>query len=66
MWSRCTRYHRGYLRHLFQTDEILGLHLATLHNIHFFLTLMRSMRSAIIDGRFPEWRQEFFVTYQDG
>ncbi len=62
----CTRYHRGYLRHLFQTDEILGLHLATLHNIHFFLTLMRSMRSAIVDGRFADWRQEFFATYQDG
>mgnify|MGYP005638302307 CR=1 FL=1 len=62
----CTRYHRGYLRHLFQTDEILGLHLATLHNIHFFLMLMRSMRSAIVDGRFADWRQEFFATYQDG
>ena len=62
----CTRYHRGYLRHLFQTDEILGLHLATLHNIHFYLTLMRSMRSAIVDCRFTEWRQEFSATYQDG
>jgi queuine tRNA-ribosyltransferase len=62
----CTRYHRGYLRHLFQTGEILGLHLATVHNIHFFLTLMRSMRSAIVAGRFADWRQEFFATYQDG
>lgn len=62
----CTRYHRGYLRHLFQTGEILGLRLATLHNVHFFLTLMRSMRSAIVAGRFADWRQEFFATYQDG
>jgi queuine tRNA-ribosyltransferase len=62
----CTQYHRGYLRHLFQTNEILGLHLATYHNIHFFLNLMRGMRVAIIEGRFSDWRQEFFATYQDG
>ncbi|MBT6148425.1 MAG: tRNA guanosine(34) transglycosylase Tgt [Gemmatimonadetes bacterium] len=61
----CTQYHRGYLRHLFQTNEILGLHLATYHNIHFFLSLMRDMRTAIIDGRFTQWRQTFFATYQD-
>ena len=61
----CTTYHRGYLRHLFQTNEILGLHLATYHNIHFFLDLMRQMRSAIIAGCFTDWRQAFFATYQD-
>ena len=61
----CTQYHRGYLRHLFQTNELLALHLATYHNIHFFLNLMRSMRTAIIDGHFTDWRQAFFTTYQD-
>ena len=59
-------YHRGYLRHLFQTDEILGLHLATLHNVHFFLQLMRAMRAAIIERRFADWRGAFSATYQDG
>ena len=62
----CRQYHRGYLRHLFQTDEILGLHLATLHNVHFFLQLMRAMRAAIIERRFADWRGAFSATYQDG
>lgn len=61
----CSNYHRGYLRHLFQTNEILGLHLATYHNIHFFLELMRSMRAAIMEHRFTDWREAFFSTYQD-
>ena len=61
----CTTYHRGYLRHLFQTNEILGLHLATYHNIHFFLNLMRQMRSAIVAGCFTDWRRTFLATYQD-
>jgi queuine tRNA-ribosyltransferase len=61
----CQRYSRAYLRHLFQTNEILGLHLATLHNIHFFLTLMRAMRRAIIDGCFAEWQSGFLAAYQD-
>jgi len=61
----CQHYSRAYLRHLFQTNEILGLHLATLHNIHFFLTLMRAMRRAIIDGCFAEWQSGFLAAYQD-
>ncbi len=62
--STCTLHHRAYLRHLFQTDEILGLRLATYHNVHFYLTLMRQMRSAIIDGQFARWCSEFRSTYQ--
>lgn len=61
----CQNHHRGYLRHLFQTNEILGLHLATYHNVHFFLELMRSMRTAIIEQRFLDWRATFLSTYQD-
>jgi len=60
----CRHYTRAYLRHLFQTDEILGLHLATYHNIHFYLQLMRDMRQAIIDGRFAAWQAEFLARYQ--
>ena len=62
----CRRYTRAYLRHLFQTNEILGLHLATYHNVHFFLKLMRDMRQAIIDGSFADWQAEFLATCQDG
>ena len=62
----CRHYHRAYLRHLFQTDEILGVRLATYHNLHFYLELMRGMRAAIVEGTFAGWREEFRSTYQDG
>jgi len=61
----CTHYHRAYLRHLLQTNETLGLHLATCHNLHFFLELMRQARQAIIDGVFGDWQSDFLSTYQD-
>ena len=61
----CLQYHRAYLRHLFQTNELLGLHLATYHNVFFYLTLMRTMRQAIIDGRFRLWQEEFLRTCAD-
>ena len=61
----CTHYSRAYLRHLFQTKEILGLRLATYHNLHFYLELMRRMRRAIIEGDFARWQAEFLVAYRD-
>ena len=61
----CRHYQRAYLRHLFQTDEILGVRLATYHNLHFYLELMRSMRAAIVEGTFGDWREAFRATYQD-
>ncbi len=50
----CQRYSRAYLRHLDRCKEILGVRLATLHNVHFYLDLMRRIRSAIAEGRFSE------------
>ena len=61
----CTHYSRAYLRHLFQTNELLGLHLATFHNVFFFQQLMRDMRAAIIRGRFATWQAEFSALYRD-
>jgi queuine tRNA-ribosyltransferase len=61
----CTQYSRAYLRHLFQTKEILGLRLATYHNLHFYLELMRRMRLAIIEGDFARWQAEFLAAYRD-
>ena len=58
----CRHYHRAYLRHLFQTNELLGLHLATYHNVFFYLQLMRAMRQAIVEGRFRRWQEEFLST----
>lgn len=61
----CTHYSRAYLRHLFKTNEVLGMHLATFHNVFFFQQLMRDMRDAIISGHFAAWQADFFALYQD-
>ena len=61
----CTHYSRAYLRHLFQTGEFLGLHLATFHNIFFFQQLMREARQAIIEGHFVHWQRDFLASYND-
>jgi queuine tRNA-ribosyltransferase len=50
--STCQRYSRAYLRHLDRCNEILGVRLGTLHNLHFYLNLMREIRAAIAEGRF--------------
>jgi queuine tRNA-ribosyltransferase len=52
--STCRRYSRAYLRHLDRCNEILGVRLATLHNLHFYLELMRRIRAAIATGRFAQ------------
>ncbi len=51
----CRSFSKAYLRHLYQAGEILFSMLATMHNIHYFLEMMRRMRAAILDGRFPEF-----------
>ncbi len=49
----CQQFSRAYLRHLDRCNEILGVRLATIHNLHFYLELMRGIRSAIAAGQFP-------------
>ncbi|MBV8457028.1 MAG: tRNA guanosine(34) transglycosylase Tgt [Acetobacteraceae bacterium] len=51
----CRTFTKAYLRHLYQAGEILFSSLATLHNIHYYLELMRQMRQAILEGKFPEF-----------
>jgi queuine tRNA-ribosyltransferase len=55
----CRTFSKAYLRHLFQASEILFASLATLHNIHYFLDIMRQIRQAILLARFPEWLKSF-------
>jgi queuine tRNA-ribosyltransferase len=55
----CARYSRAYLRHLFMTNEILGAVLATHHNIHFYLDLMRRIRHAIGLGELQKLSSEW-------
>jgi queuine tRNA-ribosyltransferase len=51
----CRTFTRAYLRHLYQAGEILFSTLGTLHNIHYYLDIMRRMRESILLGRFPEF-----------
>src|SRR5213075_3072018 len=48
----CREFSRGYIRHLIKAEEILGLRLITLHNLHFYLELMRQAREKIGNGTF--------------
>lgn len=59
----CRTFSRAYLRHLIQAGEILGLYLATLHNLHFLLQLMREIRQAILDGTFIALKKAFLSEY---
>jgi queuine tRNA-ribosyltransferase len=51
----CRNYTRSYLRHLDRCNEILGSRLNTIHNLHFYLDLMRTIRAAIAEGRLTSW-----------
>ena len=59
----CRTFSRSYLRHLLNTEEMLGPHLVSVHNIHFFLKMMERMRAAIAADKFTEFKKEFFSKY---
>jgi queuine tRNA-ribosyltransferase len=59
----CTDFSRGYIRHLIKAEEILGLRLITLHNLHFYLGLMRRARTEIQNGTFDLFRRNFVAAY---
>ncbi|MBS1251349.1 MAG: Queuine tRNA-ribosyltransferase [Anaerolineales bacterium] len=54
----CRQFSRAYIRHLVKANEILGLHLLTVHNLHTVIGLMRDVRQAIIAGQFADLRTE--------
>lgn len=60
----CRHFSRAYIRHLLKAEEILGLRLISLHNLHFYLTLMKSMRKALQEQRFQAFAQDFLTTYK--
>jgi queuine tRNA-ribosyltransferase len=59
----CRNYSRAYLRHLFVSGEILSSRLNTIHNLHFYLDLMRQMQKAIEARRFADFRTSFYRSY---
>ncbi|MCZ2290796.1 MAG: tRNA guanosine(34) transglycosylase Tgt [Burkholderiales bacterium] len=57
--ATCARFSRAYLHHLDRCGEMLGPMLASIHNLHYYLNLMREMREALDAGRFAAWRAQF-------
>lgn len=53
----CKNYSKAYLRHMFMSGEILGSRLNTIHNIHFYMTLMKRVRQSLEDGTWSEFKQ---------
>ncbi len=62
----CRNYSRAYIRHLLKAGEMFGLRLASWHNLHFLLQLMREVREAIAADRLLDFRDEFFAAYGYG
>jgi queuine tRNA-ribosyltransferase len=59
----CQNYTRAYIRHLFNTSEVLGLHLAAYHNVYYYVKLMQRIRAAIEQGEYKEFQKSFFRKY---
>ena len=62
--AACREFTRGYIRHLIKAEEILGLRLVTLHNLHFYLHLMSQARAEIERGTFDKFRKAFVAEYK--
>ena len=54
----CKSYSRAYLRHLFNAGELLALELASIHNLHFYISLVSEARKRILDGSFKDWKNK--------
>jgi queuine tRNA-ribosyltransferase len=55
----CSHYSRAYLRHLYMARELLAYRLNTIHNIHYYMTLVKEMRQAIIQDDFNAFQKDF-------
>ena len=62
----CSNFTRAYLHHLFRAQEILGLMLLSLHNIHFYLDLMKNIKNAIKMDKFELYEDSFLRQYYSG
>lgn len=60
----CTTYSKGYLRHLIQENEILGMQLLSYHNLYFLIHICRQARTAILEQRFEDFRKDFRSKYK--
>lgn len=61
----CRNYSRAYIRHLLKAGEMFGLRLTSIHNLHFLKQLMKDVRQAIQEDRFLDFRDAFYLQYQN-
>ncbi|MSR77752.1 MAG: tRNA guanosine(34) transglycosylase Tgt [Candidatus Omnitrophica bacterium] len=59
----CTHFTRSYLRHLFNAEEMLGPELVSLHNVHYFIHLVKTLRQKIREGKFLAFKKEFLSIF---
>ena len=57
--STCRNYSRSYVRHLFKSNEMLGMRLAVIHNLHFYNNLMQEIRDNLENGSFDDYKNEY-------
>jgi queuine tRNA-ribosyltransferase len=62
----CRNFSRAYLRHLFQSGEITAAILLTIHNLYFYLDLIRQIRESLQSGNFYDWYKENLPRYEEG
>lgn len=60
----CKTYTRSYVHHLFRAKEMLGMILASMHNMYFLAELTKNIRQSVVDGRFDQYRKEFLARYK--
>ena len=61
----CRNYSRAYLRHLYITREILAYRLNSIHNVHYYVNLVKTMRQAIVAGTFDDFKKEFYSKQEE-
>lgn len=59
----CRNFSRAYIRHLIKVNEVLGIRLTTIHNLHFLLKMMEKIRNALQNGTFCEYKRNFYSKY---
>ena len=62
----CRNFSRAYIRHLFQAGEVLALRLGTLHNLHYYMELMRGIREAVARGALLDFKRAFYQKREVG
>ncbi|MCB1047555.1 MAG: tRNA-guanine transglycosylase, partial [Calditrichaeota bacterium] len=61
----CRTYDRAYLRHLYHVEEFTAMRLGTIHNLHYFLDLVRGARQAILEDRWADYRDHMLAPYRN-